>query len=141
MKYKQGKYIPKKPSKYKGDPRNVVYRSSWEYKFMLWCDNSTSVTEWGSEEIAIPYISPVDGKRHRYYPDFYVKVNNKKYMVEVKPARQTRRPKPRKKVTKSYLYECKTYEVNQAKWKAASEWCKDRQVEFKIVTEKELGIR
>ncbi len=65
----------------------------------------------------------------------------KTYVIEVKPAKQTRRPKPRKKVTKSYLYECKTYEVNQAKWKAASEWCKDRQVEFKIVTEKELGIR
>ena len=65
----------------------------------------------------------------------------KTYVIEVKPAKQTRQPKPRKKVTKSYLYECKTYEVNQAKWKAASEWCKDRQVEFKIITEKELGIR
>ena len=72
MRYKQGKYIPRLPRKYKGDPRNIVYRSSWEYKFMLWCDQTPSVTEWGSEEIAIPYISPLDGKRHRYYPDFYV---------------------------------------------------------------------
>ena len=75
MRYKQGKYIPRASRKYKGDPRNINYRSSWEYKFMLWCDQTPSVQEWGSEEIIIPYTSPVDGKRHRYYPDFYVKVN------------------------------------------------------------------
>ena len=72
MRYKQGKYIPRSSRKYKGDPRNINYRSSWEYKFMLWCDQTPSVQEWGSEEIIIPYTSPVDGKRHRYYPDFYV---------------------------------------------------------------------
>ena len=140
MKYKQGKYIPKKPSKYKGDPRNVVYRSSWEYKFMLWCDQTPSVVEWGSEEIAIPYISPVDGKRHRYYPDFYVKVNNKKYMVEVKPFKQTKEPKTQKKVTKRYITEVVTWSVNKAKWKAASEFCKDYGWEFMLITEKELKV-
>ena len=96
MRYKQGKYIPRLPRKYKGDPRNIVYRSSWEYKFMLWCDQTPSVTEWGSEEIAIPYISPLDGKRHRYFPDFYVKVKGKKYMVAVTPSRQTLEPNPQR---------------------------------------------
>ena len=73
MRFKQGKYIPRNPNKYKGDPRNIIYRSSWEHKFMLWCDQqNSSVQEWGSEEIVIPYVSPVDGKRHKYYPDFYV---------------------------------------------------------------------
>ena len=88
--YLQGKYRLRLPSKYKGDPKNVVYRSSWEYKFMQWCDSRSAVQEWGSEEIAIPYVSPVDGKRHKYYPDFYVKVRGKKYIVEVKPFRQTK---------------------------------------------------
>ena len=140
MSYK-GRFRPKNPNKYKGDPRNVVYRSSWEYKFMLWCDQTSSVTEWGSEEIAVPYISPVDGKRHKYYPDFYVKVNNKKYMVEVKPAKQTKEPKIQKKVTKRYITEAYTYATNQAKWKQAREYCADRMWEFKVITEKELGIK
>ena len=140
MRYKQGKYIPRLPKKYKGDYRNIVYRSSWEYKFMQWCDNTSSVVEWGSEEIAIPYISPVDGKRHKYYPDFYVKVKNKKYMVEVKPTRQTKEPKTRKKITKRYVTEVVTYSVNKAKWKAAEEFCKDYGWEFMLITEKELKV-
>tara|TARA_B100001996_G_scaffold315039_1_gene257814 strand:+ start:33 stop:356 length:324 start_codon:yes stop_codon:yes gene_type:complete len=107
---------------------------------MLWCDQTPSVQEWGSEEIAIPYISPADGKRHRYYPDFYVKVNNKKYMVEVKPFRQTKEPKTQKKVTKRYITEVVTWSVNKAKWKAASEFCKDYGWEFMLITEKELKV-
>ena len=140
MRYKQGKYIPRLPKKYKGDYRNIVYRSSWEYKFMQWCDNTSSVIEWGSEEIAIPYISPVDGKRHKYYPDFYVKVGNKKYMVEVNPTRQTKEPRTQKKITKRYVTEVVTYSVNKAKWKAAEEFCKDYGWEFMLITEKELKV-
>ncbi len=99
----------------------------------------------GSEEFHIPYLAP-DGKVRRYYPDFIIKVKEstgklKTYVIEVKPLKQTKEPKKRKRVTKSYLYECQTYAVNQAKWKAADEWCKDRKIEFKIITEKELGIR
>ncbi len=140
MRYKQGKYIPRSSRKYKGDPRNINYRSSWEYKFMLWCDQTPSVQEWGSEEIIIPYTSPVDGKRHRYYPDFYVKVNGKKYIVEVKPTKQTKEPKRQKKVTKRYVTEVVTWSVNQAKWKAATEFCKDYGMEFMLITEKELKV-
>ena len=140
MRYKQGKYIPRASRKYKGDPRNINYRSSWEYKFMLWCDQTPSVQEWGSEEIIIPYTSPVDGKRHRYYPDFYVKVNGKKYIVEVKPTKQTKEPKRQKKVTKRYVTEVVTWSVNQAKWKAATEFCKDYGMEFMLITEKELKV-
>ena len=144
MAYK-GKYQPSFPRKYKGDPTNIIFRSLWERKFMVYCDKNANVLEWASEEIAIPYVSPVDQRSHRYFPDFYMKVKEtdgaiKKYVIEVKPAKQTKPPKKRKKVTQSYLYECKTYATNQAKWKAADEWCKDKRVEFKIVTEKELGI-
>ena len=138
--YLQGKYRLRLPSKYKGDSRNVVFRSSWEYKFMQWCDSRSAVQEWGSEEIIIPYTSPVDGKRHKYYPDFYVKVRGKKYIVEVKPFRQTKEPKTQKRMTKSYINEVFTWGVNQAKWKAATEFCKDYGMEFMLITEKELRI-
>ena len=140
MRY-QGKYRPSFPRKYKGDPSNIIYRSSWEYKFMKWCDITPSIEEWGSEEIIIPYISPVDGKRHRYFPDFYVKIGKKKFLVEVKPFRQTKEPPTQKRVTKKYINEVVTWSVNQAKWKAAAEFCADRRIEFKIITEDELGIK
>ena len=139
MRYR-GKYRVSNPRKYKGDARNVVYRSSWEYKFMEWCDSHPSVEEWASEEIIIPYISPVDGKRHRYFPDFYVKVGKKKYIAEVKPSYQTKEPKTQKRNTKKYISEVMTYAVNQAKFKAATEFCKDHGWEFMVVTEKELKI-
>ena len=139
MRYR-GKYRVSNPRKYKGNARNVVYRSSWEYKFMQWCDSHPSVEEWASEEIIIPYISPVDGKRHRYFPDFYVKVGNKKYIAEVKPSYQTKEPKTQKRNTKKYISEVMTYAVNQAKFKAADEFCKDHGWEFMVVTEKELKI-
>ena len=145
MRY-QGKYRPNFPRKYKGDPSNVIYRSSWEYKFMKWCDITPSIQEWGSEEIIIPYISPVDGKRHRYYPDFLVKVRNKNgmiktRMVEVKPYKQVQEPKVQNRKTKRYINEVKTFAINTYKWKAAREFCEDRDWEFVIITEKELGIQ
>ena len=142
----KSKYKPSYPQKYKGNPNNIICRSSWERKFCRWCDLNESILEWGSEEFYIPYISPVDNRIHKYFPDFIVKLREatgkiKTIVVEVKPKKQTREPKKRKRVTKSYLYECKTYVVNQAKWKAAKEFCDDRLIEFKIITEEELGIK
>ena len=139
MSYK-GKYIPKNPQKYKSDPSQVIYRSLWERKFMVYCDRNDKVIEWGSEEIIIPYVSPVDGRKHRYFPDFYVKVKGKKYLVEVKPFRQTLEPKTQKRHTKRYINEVVTYAVNRAKWKAATEFCKDNSWEFMLITEKELKV-
>ena len=142
----KSKYKPSYPSKYKGDPNNIICRSSWERKFCRYCDLNESVISWGSEEFWIPYLSPVDNRVHRYFPDFIMKIKEntgaiKTYVVEVKPKKQTVPPKKPKRQTKSYLYECKTYAVNQAKWKAAVEFCKDHMIEFKVITEKELGIR
>ena len=138
-------FKPTKPRKYKGDVNNIICRSSWEKRFCSWCDLNESIIEWGSEEFWIPYRAP-DGKTRRYFPDFIIKVKEstgqvKTYVIEVKPKKQTRPPKPRKNVTKSYLYECQTYAVNQAKWKAAVEFCEDRMIQFKIITEDELGIK
>jgi len=145
MSYK-GKFKPTNPQKYKGDPTGIVYRSLWELKFMKYCDLNDNILEWGSEELALPYLSPLDNKVHRYFPDFYIKVKEsngkiKKYIIEVKPKKQTVEPIPQKKKTKGYIYEVMEYAKNQAKWKAAREFCEDRQWEFKVITEDELGIK
>ena len=144
MSYK-GRYRPSNPKKYKGDSSNIIYRSLWERKFMVYCDNQTKILEWGSEEIVLPYRSPIDNKVHRYYPDFYIKVREsngkiKRYIIEIKPKKQTVEPKMKKRKTKGYIYEVYEYAKNQAKWKAAEEFCKDRMWEFKVLTEDELGI-
>ena len=149
MAYK-GTYKPTNPSKYRGNVHNVIYRSLWERKFMVYCDNTESVIEWGSEEIVIPYKSPWDGRMHRYFPDFYVEKTNpvgkkEKVLIEVKPYKETIPPKvqntKKNKPTKRYLNEVKTWGTNSSKWNAAEEYCKDRGWKFQIITEKELGIK
>ena len=145
MAYK-GRYTPVNPKKYKGDPRNIVYRSLWERKFMVYCDNSTNILEWGSEEIVVPYRSPVDNRYHRYFPDFYIKYKDangkiKKSIIEIKPYKQCIEPKVQKRKTKGYIYEVVEYAKNQAKWEAAKERCLDHGYEFKVLTENELGIK
>lgn len=145
MAYK-GRFQPKNYKKYKGDPTNIIYRSLWELRAMKYFDENPNVLEWQSEEIAIPYVSPVDNRVHRYFPDFIVKVRQpdgktKTLMLEVKPAVQTKEPKKKKRITQKYITEVTTWGVNQAKWKYAKEYCLDRGWEFKLVTEKELGIK
>ena len=141
----QGSFRPKNPEKYQGNPNNIVYRSLWELKLMRYLDDHSEVISWGSEEVAIPYRSPVDGKIHRYFPDFVVKKKNRDgtsstIMIEVKPRAQTIEPKVQKKATKKYINEVMTWGVNQAKWKAAENYCQDRMWKFQLMTEKELGI-
>ena len=142
----KSKYKPSFPKKYKGDSNNIICRSSWERRFCHWCDLNENIVEWGSEEFYIPYYNPAKERVCRYFPDFIIKVKEttgqiKTYVVEVKPAKQTIPPQKKSKVTKSYIHECATYAVNQAKWKAAKEWCADRMLEFIVITEKELGIK
>tara|TARA_B100000965_G_scaffold75673_1_gene59970 strand:+ start:30219 stop:30653 length:435 start_codon:yes stop_codon:yes gene_type:complete len=144
MSYK-GKFRPSKPKKYKGDPTNIVYRSLWELKFMRYCDSNTNIVKWSSEEIIIPYKSPIDNRFHRYFPDFYLKYKDNtgkmiEKVVEIKPAKQVQEPKVQKRKTKKYVTEVVTYAKNQAKWIAAEEFCKDRKWKFQILTEKELGV-
>lgn len=141
----KGKYKVKNPAKYRGDYNNVIYRSSWELKLMNWCDTTSAVLEWGSEVAVIPYVSPVDNKIHRYFVDFYMKIKDKngteeKYLVEVKPKKFTKEPVKPKRVTKQFIEEVFTYGVNQAKWKAAREFCEDRQWKFIVLTEDELKV-
>ena len=146
MSYK-GLYEAKNPRKYKGDNRSIVYRSLWERKFMVYCDTSDSIIEWGSEEIIIPYLSPWDGKIHRYFPDFYIKVKQhdgslRKMIIEIKPKIQCKPPKSKpKRKTRRWFKEVKIWGINEAKWKHATEWCNKNDMEFKILNEDHLGIK
>jgi hypothetical protein len=112
-----------------------------ERRFMRYCDLSENVLFWSSEELSIIYRSPIDQKIHRYFPDFIIKMKTgKRYMIEIKPDRQTRPPKKPKRQTKSYMREGLEYVKNQAKWRAAQYYCEDNDLEFKLITEKELGV-
>jgi hypothetical protein len=140
-----GTFRPSNPQKYVGDYKNIIYRSSWEARVMHWLDRNPSIVSWASEEVVIPYVSPVDGRWHRYFPDFVVKVKDKNgtlktMMLEVKPKKQTKEPQQQRRVTKRYITEVTTWGVNQAKWKAATEYCLDRNWEFKLITEDHLGL-
>ena len=107
---------------------------------MRYCDLNQDILFWASEELPIRYFNPIDKKYHRYFPDFVVKTSKqKKYMIEVKPSRQIGKPKPGKKKTKTYMKESFEYIKNQAKWQAAKSYCEDNGLEFKIISEKDLG--
>ena len=105
---------------------------------MTHLDENQAVLEWSSEEIVIPYLSPVDNRWHRYFPDFFARTKEGAMILEVKPLSQSIAPKQKKRMTKGYINEVMTYGVNQAKWKAAEEYCKDRAWKFKVLTEKEI---
>lgn len=142
----KGKYSPVNYKKYKGDPTNIIYRSSWELKFMRYLDLNENIIQWSSEEFCIPYKDPTTGKYRRYFPDFYIKYvdKNKKIVesvIEIKPKKQVIGPPVNpKRRTKGWIKEVYEYAKNQSKWDAAKEYCKDRLWEFKILTENELGI-
>jgi hypothetical protein len=144
MSYK-GIYKVQNPSKYVGDHNNVIYRSLWERKFMVFCDNNSSVLKWSSEEVAVPYLSPIDGKYHRYFVDFLVefKTNNGSeiFLIEIKPKRHCSPPKKGKKMTKNYLQEMQTWKINSSKWSHARQFADKNNWKFKILTEDDLNIK
>ena len=145
-KYKQGKYLVKNPEKYTGDPTQVIYRSSWEQRFMIWCDTNSNIIQWSSEETIIPYRCGTDNRIHRYYIDFQIKVKNKDgflktYLIEIKPNKERFPPVYKGKQTKRYINESMTYIKNQSKWETATQYAKDRGYEFIILSEAELGIK
>ena len=150
MSYK-GKFRPKNPNKYKGNATNIIYRSLLERRFMVYLDNTPSVLKWSSEEIVIPYVSPLDNRVHRYFPDFYMKYKTKDAMIvedliEIKPSRHCKPPDPKRKLTpkgrtsKRYLKEVNTYIINEAKWKQAVKFCEERNWGWRIITEKDINI-
>lgn len=145
MAYK-GKFKPRNPNKYRGDTTDIVYRSSWELRFMSFLDNHKDILMWTSESVIIPYVSPIDNKIHRYYPDFLIKKKDKDgkietVLIEIKPDHETKPPVVQNKRTKRYLNEVKTWGINSAKWEAAERYCKERGWKWSILTQNDLGIK
>lgn len=137
----KGRYLPKNPDKYIGNPQNIIYRSNWEQRLFYRLDNDPGVVKWASEEFCIPYLSPIDNKIHRYFPDVYVEnVNGEKFVIEIKPSKETKLPEKKARNTKQYLTEVSTYLINKSKWEAAIKFCEERGWSFKIITERELGV-
>jgi hypothetical protein len=144
MAYK-GKYTVKQPEKYVGDSTKVVFRSLWERNTFRWLEEQPNIVEWASEEIVVPYICQTDKKVHRYFIDVYFKTaDGKKYLIEIKPKKETQPPKKPKRRSKRYLSESLTYIKNQSKWEAATKFAKENGATFQVWTEdtlKTLGIK
>lgn len=138
----RGKFRPKNPEKYVGDPTEIVFRSSWEIKMMRRLDEDKNVLAWSSEEIVIPYRDRTTGRLRRYFPDFWFRRRDgKEFLVEVKPLRETLPPERAGKSEKRFVAECVTYGKNLSKWEVASRFCRDRGWTFLKITERELGIK
>lgn len=135
--YSKGVYTVKNKEKYIGK-KHPVFRSSWEQRFMNKLDSDPRVKQWCSECVVVPYY--FNGKLHRYFPDFLVVYTNGiKEVVEIKPHRETQKPrKTKKKSRNTILYEQLTYAKNTAKWEAAKKFCTKKGWVFKIITEKTL---
>lgn len=141
---KKGKYLVKNPKKYIGNSNKVIYRSSWEKKFMEHCDSDKRILKWKSEGFPIKYYNETDQKWHRYFIDFFIQIINKNNKVEnlaieIKPFYQTQKPS-KTSTQKRYLMEMKTFITNQCKWRAATKWANQSGFKFIILTERELGI-
>ena len=144
----KGVYKVRNKNKYRGNPSKVIFRSLWERSFMGYCDNNKNIVAWSSEEIVIPYRSPLDNQMHRYFPDFWIKVQDQEgkrteYIVEIKPDKFTRKPKrvlteKTRRPTKTYVREVMEYAKNKAKWEAAQAYCKIKGQKFLIITEKDI---
>lgn len=136
--------MPQNVSKYRGNVKNIVFRSLWERQVFRWCDSNPDVIAWNSEECVIPYRCKTDGKVHRYFVDLFIQFkNNQCYLIEIKPKSQTIAPKPQRK-TRKHINEVMTYVKNQSKWEHAAEYCSDRGWKFQVWTEetlKNLGIK
>ena len=125
------KYVGKGP---------IIYRSSWERKFCMYCESHPSVIAWSSEPVALEYINSLDGKTHKYFPDYYMKLDSgEQFLIEVKPSSQLQKPTPPKRKTtksvKNYKYAYEMYVTNMCKVQYAENYCKKRGWKFKIVTE------
>jgi len=147
--FHQGYYKIQHPAKYIGNPVDIVYRSSWEYKFMIYCDLNEGVLKWGSEVFKVPYIDRM-GHNHVYIPDFYLETRDQnndglmnRFLIEIKPEKEIREPiipsgNISEKKLKNLEYEIGVWQKNKYKWSYTIEWCKSRDIKFWLVTEKHL---
>lgn len=140
--YKQGKFVPRFPGKYKGDPNGIVYRSGLELKYFKHFDTRKNILRWASEEFYIPYVGP-DGNRHRYYVDVWVRVRTKdgtvrEFICEIKPSSQLTEPKKPKRMSAAYKRKVAEWLVNRCKWDAAEAFAIKNNMKFVTLTEKDI---
>ena len=133
----QGKYSLKNPDKYVGN-KNPTYRSSWEFHFMKFCDENPAIASWASEAIKIPFRSPLTGKPTVYVPDFFIQYTNKNgqnlaELIEIKPKKQTRVLAAEKNISTRAAVA-----MNSAKWEAATHWCRQKGIKFRVITEDDI---
>ena len=138
-KFKQGYFPINECKKYIGNGP-IIYRSSWEYKFCKYCESTLDIVKWVSEPVAVPYINSLDGKEHKYFPDYFIELTSgKKYLIEIKPSAQLKEPKkPKRKTVKSvknYKYAYEMYVTNMCKIQFAEAFCNKKGWQFKIITE------
>lgn len=113
--------------------QEIIYRSSYEKKFITWLESNKSVKYWGSECLKIPYLY-IDGKMHNYYPDYFIEmVDGSCIVVEIKPHNQTIKP------INENCWAYKEYTKNMCKWRATKEFCDAKGYQFKILTEKSIS--
>jgi hypothetical protein len=145
----KGKFKPVNSDKYIGDVNNIVYRSSYEWKFMRYCDHHSNILRWSSEEIVVPYFNPIKRRNARYFPDFWIEVLDnekrlKRILIEVKPYIESVPPvinEATKRNNRTLKRNLVRYAINEAKWTAARSFCKKQGWDFKIMTEYDLGIK
>jgi hypothetical protein len=138
---RKGFFNPKNPAKYEGKVDKIIYRSKLELRIMKHLDTHPDVLKWSSEELAIPYVKPTDGKIHRYFVDFKATLRHKDgtvrtTLLEAKWSTACVPPKVPKKKTKRYMREVYNWTINQAKWDAAKKLCKKHDWDWTILTEK-----
>jgi len=149
--FHQGYYNPKNPEKYIGI-FPIIYRSSWEYRFMIWCDTNDKVLIWSSEPVKIKYWSRDGNKQRTYHPDFYFKIlkqddTTQEFLAEIKPKNQIQKPNPPSKMSKkaleSYKFLAEQYVKNIDKYNAAKEYAVNRSWKFIVLTEDTIihGLR
>ena len=136
-KFAKGKFTPKNPHKYIG-LKNPTYRSSWEWAFMNFCDTHPSIQRWASEAVKIPYRNPLTGRQTIYVPDFliqYLDKNNKLLteIIEIKPSNQQLVEKVGRNPARATAYA-----INQVKWAAATNWCKNEGLKFRVLNETDI---
>jgi hypothetical protein len=132
-----GVFKPRNPQKYIGDTSKIIFRSSWELRAFNFCDLNINVLRWASEEIAIPYVKPTDKKIHQYFPDLFIEAKTlsggiKRFIIEIKPEKEA------SAMSAKSLYDKLSLVINRAKWEAAVAFCKRNNIEFKVLTERQL---
>lgn len=147
--YKQGYFDVSASTKYADKTKPCIYRSSYEFLFMKWCERTSYVIKWISEPFELEYPCLETGRVRHYNVDFVVDVDKpEKWLIEVKPLKEVNDANHFGRIIKTitdpanklaYVKANKIAAKNYSKWVYANKYCKERGYRFIIVTEKWLN--